>query len=96
MTLYHNSPSKKRSEGIASMISCGNVNLLPLLEKNAFLSGFQNPRTPSYFSNIHLMIRESQRVKAKHGVESIRYQLTGSTVDRVKKHAFVGSPTSST
>ena len=64
ITVYHNSPSKKRSDGIASMISCGKVNLLPLLEKNAFLSGFQNPRTPSYFSNIHLIRRESQRVKA--------------------------------
>lgn len=50
---YQISPSKNML-GIAFTISAGKIKGLPNREKNVFLSGFQNPRTPSYFSNTHL------------------------------------------
>lgn len=42
--------------GIEFMISWGILKALPNRERNIFLSGFQNARTPSYFSNIHLRL----------------------------------------
>lgn len=39
------------------MTFCASDICFPRREKNAFLTGFQNPRTPSYFSNIHLLKR---------------------------------------
>ena len=51
---YHNSPSKKMSAGMSSITSWGIRNAFPCLEKNVFKKGFQNARTPSYFSNTHL------------------------------------------
>ena len=47
------------SLGIASIICCGTTNTFPLREKNVLLSGFQNPRIPSYFSNNHLLLKVS-------------------------------------
>ena len=52
--MYHNSPSRNIAEGIAATTLSGIINLFPKREKNAFFKGFQNPLTPSYFSNIHL------------------------------------------
>ena len=57
--IYHISPSKKMSLGIASMICWGKANTFPLREKNVLFSGFQNPRIPSYFSNNHLLSKVS-------------------------------------
>src|SRR5690242_13453965 len=43
---------------MASRMCWGRLNFLPCLENMAFLSGFQNPRMPSYFSNSHLCLSE--------------------------------------
>ena len=41
------------------IISSGILKRLPSREKNAFFMGFQNPRTPSYFSKSHLRRKQS-------------------------------------
>jgi len=71
------------------------VNRFPCREKKAFFKGFQNPRTPSYFSNSHLSVyRKFKEGYLKRGKKEI-YQLVGSVFMRVKKQAVVGCPISS-
>ena len=90
---YHNSPSRKVSAGRASKTSCGRTNWLLFRESIAFLWGFQKPRIPSYFSNIHL---EGERHKHIHRKAIKLYQWDGFVLVRVRKHAVMGSPIPST
>ena len=93
---YHNSPSKNISSGMESMTCLGTGNRLPFREYKAFFSGFQNPRTPSYFSNIHLL--EYTRVTTTQRLHNLiyKYQFTGSTSTSFRKQAVIGCPIPST
>jgi len=108
---YQSSPSRKRSEGMSSMMCWGRSNAFPLRENMHFFKGFQNPRIPSYFSKIHLHskiergeglfcenVREDDargRRGEEGGEKTGCYQLEGLIWELVKKQALMGSPISS-
>ena len=52
--MYHNSPSKNTSLGSVSSMKGGMLMTCPWREYIFLVCGFQKPRIPSYFSNIHL------------------------------------------
>jgi len=54
--------------------------------------GFQNPLIPSYFSNIHLFLEIRKLKRRRRKRRGKGYHALGSILDRVKKHADVGSP----
>ena len=72
------------------MICWGKVNCLPCREKNALALGFQNPLTPSYFSNSHL--KKKQITRQREINSNLTHQSFGSARARVKKLALLGSP----
>ena len=92
---YQSSPSRNVSVGMVSRISWGRLITFPARENIVFLAGFQKPRIPSYFSNIHLHIIYISTYKINWYYNIIywgRYQLAGFVWEWMKKHGLVASP----